>query len=123
MLNTLSELKLKPLPRRNSLAIDEMTAQKEKDGAFEDDSEGDLGRKSANIIYQVCSSRGKHEDDEIDSQRSMPEGNDAGTTRQLMMINTCLKADSKVHNNEDPTARNIPLGKLYDANNYASNGS
>ena len=43
-----------------------------------------------------------------------------------MMINTCLKADSKIHNNEDPTARNIPLGKLYtnnDADNYASNSS
>ncbi len=37
-----------------------------------------------------------------------------------MMINTCLKADSKVHhNNEDPTARNIPIGKLY-PNNPAS---
>ena len=43
-----------------------------------------------------------------------------------MMINTCLKADSKIHNNEDPTARNIPLGKLYQTNfadNYASNAS
>lgn len=72
MLNSLSELKLKPLPRRCSLAIDEMSAQKEKDDAFEDDSEKDFGRKSENIIYQVCSSRGKHEDDEIDSHRSMP---------------------------------------------------